>query len=123
MKELSLNAQTIVSRAETIAAESMYREKFDYSTARAVSELRIISELCLPFIKIGGKFIALKGAKAQEEINLSLNAIKILGGKIANTESFTLPSGGERNVISIKKISQTPTKYPRNFSQISKHPL
>ncbi len=123
LKELSLNAQTIVSRAETIAAESMYREKFDYSTARAVSELRIISELCLPFIKIGGKFIALKGAKAQEEINLSLNAIKILGGKIANTESFTLPSGGERNVISIKKISQTPTKYPRNFSQISKHPL
>ena len=123
LDELGLDGETLNCRAEEAANDSFYREKFDYSTARAVSELRNIAEFCLPFVKIGGTFISMKGARAQEEIDLSNKAITVLGGKIEKIQSFEIDSCGERTLIFIKKMSQTPTKYPRNYSQITKNPI
>lgn len=123
LNELSIEAETIVGRAEEYAHKEGYRENYDFATARAVSELRKISELCLPFVKTGGEFIAMKGAKADEEVKEAENAIITVGGKIERTEKFYIDSQNERNLIFIKKISQTSTKYPRNYSQIVKHPL
>ncbi|MBQ6624280.1 MAG: 16S rRNA (guanine(527)-N(7))-methyltransferase RsmG [Clostridia bacterium] len=123
LDELSLFGETLNSRAEEVGQNPDYRESFDFATARAVSELRNIAEFCLPLVKKGGTFIAMKGSKVEEEIAQSENALKTLGGKIENNFKFELPSCGERSIIHIKKISQTPTKYPRNFSQITKHPI
>lgn len=123
LEDLDLYAETITGRAEDVGNDPDYRESFDFATARAVSELRNIAEFCLPLIKKNGTFISMKGSKAQEEILSSDKAIEILGGRIERCESFKLSDVGERNIVFIKKISQTPTKYPRNFSQITKHPL
>lgn len=123
LEDLGLYAKTITARAEDVGNDPDYRESFDFATARAVSELRNIAEFCLPLVKKNGTFISMKGSKAQEEILSSDKAIKILGGRIERCESFELSDAGERNIVFIKKISQTPTKYPRNFSQITKHPL
>ena len=123
LDELSLSGTTIIGRAEELGQSVEHREKYDYSTARAVSELKIGAELCLPLTKTGGTFIAMKGSKAAEEAKNAKNALKLLGGEIVATNSVDLSSAGERHVLLIKKISQTPTKYPRNYSQITKHPL
>lgn len=123
LDELGLSASTVVARAEELGQKENYREKYDFSTARAVSELKIAAELCLPLTKKGGTFIAMKGSKAHEEAKSAENALRLLGGEIIKADCFELSSVGERTVFLIKKISQTPTKYPRNFSQISKHPL
>ncbi|MBQ7580412.1 MAG: 16S rRNA (guanine(527)-N(7))-methyltransferase RsmG [Clostridia bacterium] len=123
LDELSLKGTTVVGRAEELGQLLEHRERYDFSTARAVSELKIGAELCLPLTKKGGTFIAMKGAKAFEEANEAKNAMKTLGGEIVGKDTIELPSAGERTVFIIKKISQTPTKYPRNYSQISKHPL
>ena len=123
LEDLDLYAETITARAENVGNDPDYRESFDFATARAVSELRNIVEFCLPLVKKNGTFISMKGSKAQEEIVSSNKAIEILGGRIERCESFKLSDVGERNIVFIKKISQTPTKYPRNFSQITKHPL
>ena len=123
LDELSLKGTTIASRAEELGQNQKYREKYDFSTARAVSEMKIAAELCLPLTKKGGCFIAMKGAKAQEEAQFAKRALDVLGGRIEKADTFELSSVGERTIFCIKKISQTPTKYPRNFSQISKHPL
>lgn len=99
------------------------REKFDIVTARAVSNLPVLSELCLPFVKKDGYFIALKGAN-KEEITESVFAIKTLGGKIENIINFTLPiEESERNIIKIKKEKNTPQEYPRKYEKIIKKPL
>lgn len=123
LDELSLRGITVVGRAEELGQLLEHRERYDFSTARAVSELKIGAELCLPLTKKSGTFIAMKGAKAFEEANEAKNALKTLGGEIVGKDTIELPSAGERTVFIIKKISQTPTKYPRNYSQISKHPL
>lgn len=123
LNEIGLSGKTIVGRAEEIGQKPDYREKFDYSTARAVSELKVAAELCLPLVKQGGSFIAMKGAKALEEADSAKNAIELLGGTIDKYDTASLPYAGERTVFLIKKISQTSTKYPRNYSQITKHPL
>ena len=123
LNELSLQGETVTGRAEEYGKDENYREKYDFATARAVSELKTISELCIPFLKKDGLFIAMKGSGASEEIENSAKATEILGGKIERRENFEIPSCGERNLIFIRKISQTPTKYPRNYSQIIKHPL
>ncbi len=99
------------------------REKFSLVTARAVSNLTTLSELCLPLTKLNGYFIPLKGSN-EEEINDSLNAIKKLGGSIENIIKFTLPyEESTRNIIKIKKINTTPKEYPRRYDKIVKYPL
>ena len=120
---LGLNAKVLHSRAEEAAQKPEYRESFDIVCSRAVAALNILCEYCLPFVKKDGIFAAMKGAKAQEEIDVANNAIKTLGGEIIDKKSFTLSDGAERTIIIIKKISQNLPKYPRPSAQIAKKPL
>lgn len=120
---LGLNANVLHSRAEEAAQKPEYRESFDIVCSRAVAALNILCEYCLPFVKKGGIFAAMKGAKAQEEIELAKNSIKTLGGEIIAQKSFTLSDGAERTIIIIKKISHNLPKYPRQSAQIAKKPL
>ncbi len=99
------------------------REKFDIVTARAVSNMTTLTELCLPLVKINGYFIALKGSN-KEELNESIYAIEKLGGFIENTINFKLPfDSGERNIVKILKRKNTPKEYPRRYEKIVKTPL
>ena len=126
LKELAekLNIKDIkyfLGRAEDYVVNN--RERFDIVTARAVSNLPVLSELCLPLVKLNGYFIALKGSN-QEEIKDAEFAIKTLGGDIENIINFTLPiEGSERNIIKIKKVKNTPQEYPRKYEKIIKKPL
>lgn len=120
---LSLGATCIHSRAEDLGRSGEFRESFDFATARAVANLSDLCEYCLPFVKVGGKFIALKGSGADEEIRQAKDAIKTLGGKIAQTTEYTLPNGDGRTLVVIDKVNPTPDKYPRNSAQIKKKSL
>lgn len=115
-----IDAEFIHGRAEDYGKESQYREKFDFSCARAVANLSVLSEYCIPFVKIGGYFISMKGP--YEIIDESNKAVELLGGKIKSDIQYSLEND-TRRIIAIEKISQTPTKYPRNSSQIKKKPL
>ena len=121
--ELGLSANVLHTRAEEAGQSKEYRETFDIVCSRAVAALNVLCEYCLPFVKVGGYFVAMKAAKAQEEIDGAKAAIKLLGGKIVEEKSFNLSDGGERNIIIIKKISHVPPKYPRVSAQIAKKPL
>ena len=101
-----------------------YRESFDIVTARAVAKMDILSELCIPYVKVGGYFLAMKGKNFEEELNDAKRAIKILGGKLEQSEVFTLPEEmGSRGLIKIIKVKPTKNQYPRHFSKIKKNPL
>ena len=118
------NIETLHFRAEEAGKNKEYREKFDIATSRAVAPLNILVEYLLPFVKIGGKCICMKGSNIEEELENSKNAISILGGKIENMESFTLPRTDiARNIIVISKVSKTPEKYPRKAGTPSKEPI
>lgn len=123
LKNIGLSATVLHSRAEEAGQSEKYREKFDYATARAVANLRELSEYCLPFVKKGGSFISMKAARADEELFGAKKAIELLGGKVEKVESFLLDEAGERNVIIINKLSSTPAKYPRPSAKIAKNPL
>lgn len=118
-EKLGIRAEIVHARAEELGRER--REKYDFSTARAVSALPVLTEFCLPFVKKGGRFIALK--TFNEDVDLAKNAIKTLGGELEKTVDYKLPGGDDRRLVVVKKISQTPTKYPRSFANISKKPL
>ena len=118
--KLEIEAEFIHGRAEDFSKTSEYREKFDISCARAVANLSTLSELCIPFVKVGGRFISMKGPS--EDITSAKNAVEILGGNVSRETKYVLENE-ERRIIEIKKISQTPTKYPRNSAQIKKKPL
>lgn len=116
------NIQTIHSRVEDFAKNN--REKFDIATSRAVAQLNILLEYLLPLVKIGGICICMKGANIKEEIENSKNALEILGGKIEKIEEITLPGSDiKRNIIIVKKVKNTPNKYPRKAGIPSKEPL
>jgi len=119
--ELELDVTTIHSRAEDIT--STQREGYDFAVARAVANMRVLTEYCLPFVKVGGSFIAMKGASAEEETSEATKAISVLGGVLNKKDMFNLGDLGVRGIINVKKISQTSTKYPRNPGKISKQPL
>ena len=122
IKELNLkNVEVINDRAETLAKNINYREKFDFAVSRAVAKLNTLTEYCLPFVKINGEFIAYKG-DAEEEIKQANNAVKTLGGKIDKVESYELFSE-KRTLVYIKKITETPKKYPRGNGKERKKPL
>lgn len=118
---LEFSTECIHSRAEDGAKKPDLREKFDVATARAVAAMPVLCEYCLPYVKVGGFFAALKGPT--EDIDAAKPAIKLLGGKIDRRERYLLPNGDERMLVFVKKISQTPTKFPRNSGQISKKSL
>lgn len=118
------NIETIHFRAEEAGKNKEYREKFDIATSRAVAPLNILVEYLLPFVKIGGKCICMKGSNIEGELETSKNAINILGGRIENIEEFTLPRTDiARNIIVITKINTTPAKYPRKAGTPSKEPI
>ncbi len=123
LEKLGLDAEILHSRAEDAGQKKEYREQFDFSTARAVSNLRDLSEYCLPFVKKGGTFVSMKSARAQEEIAEAKGAIKILGGEVEEIKTFELDEAGERNIVLIKKVSSTPAKYPRPSAKMAKNPL
>ena len=117
------NAKVIHMRAEEAGKKPEFREKYDFATARAVAELRVLLEYTLPFVKPGGTFLSLKGASAIDEIDGAKNSLKTLGGKIEGINEFTLPGGDKRAIINVKKISHIPSKFPRVSAQIAKKPL
>ena len=109
-------------RAEE-AARKTWREQFDLASARAVAALPVLAEYCLPLVRVGGAFIAMKGASAAEELEAAQGAIRRLGGRYSQTRAFHLPGGDARSLVVVQKISQTPTAYPRNGGKIAKAPL
>lgn len=124
LNRTGLKANLIHSRAEDCARKAEYREQFDFAVSRAVAQLNVLSEFCLGYVKKGGKFVALKGPNADEEIEKAKKALQILGGKIANKYEFDLPkNGGKRNILEIQKVNITPQKYPRNSGKIKASPL
>ena len=118
------NIQAIHGRAEEIARNKLYREKYDVAVSRAVANLSTLTEYMLPFVKVGGKCICMKGANVNEELERAQNAIKELGGEIERVDNFYLfDNDNERNIIVIKKVKETSSKYPRKAGMPSKEPL
>ena len=118
------NIQAIHGRAEEIARNKLYREKYDVAISRAVANLSTLTEYMLPFVKVGGKCICMKGANVNEELERAQNAIKELGGEIERVDNFYLSDNdNERNIIVIKKVKETNPKYPRKAGTPSKEPL
>ncbi|MBO5313243.1 MAG: 16S rRNA (guanine(527)-N(7))-methyltransferase RsmG [Clostridia bacterium] len=113
-------------RAEELGQSREYRESFDVVTARAVGRLNLLCELCLPLVKVGGLFLAMKSISTDEEMEEAKSAVSLLGGECERVFRYTLTNGEEtveRAIVLIRKVKPTPSKYPRNNSQIAKKPL
>ncbi len=123
-EELELDNVTFVhSRAEDAGRDAKYREQFDVATARAVANLPVLCEYCLPFVRKGGCFIAMKG-KLDEELKNADKAISLLGGKIETVKEFQLPgTDADRTIVVIRKIKETPKRFPRQAGKPSKEPI
>lgn len=120
-RELGINANLVHSRAEELGQNKDYRESFDLALARAVAPMNVLSEYCLPFVKPGGSFVALKGSN--DDVSPAQSSIQTLGGELVNNVSYKLNDGDLRTLAIVKKISQTPTQYPRKPKKISTKPL
>jgi 16S rRNA (guanine527-N7)-methyltransferase len=125
IKDLKLEKiKAIHGRAEDFAQETQYREKFDIAVSRAVANLTVLSEFCIPYVKVGGYFVAMKGPAAEEEIKCSKNAIRMLGGRIEHIEKVQIEDSDlNHNLVIIKKITETHKKYPRKAGMVTKDPL
>ncbi len=125
IERLSLKKiNAIHGRAEDFAKKNLMREKFDLCVSRAVANLSSLSEFCLPYVKVGGRFISYKSEKAKEELEASKNAISILGGGNVICDEFSLPDTDfNRTFVIIEKIKETPDKYPRKAGTPIKQPL
>ncbi|MGM9986868.1 MAG: 16S rRNA (guanine(527)-N(7))-methyltransferase RsmG [Bacillaceae bacterium] len=123
--ELSLdNVAFYHDRAETFGKKEGIRESFDVVTARAVARLSVLSELCMPLVKVNGYFVAMKGAAAHDEVETGQYAVNVLGGEIQNVIDFTLPiEESERSIVIINKKRKTPKKYPRKPGTPNKQPI
>ena len=120
------NVKAIAMRAEDGGKNPEYREKFDIATARAVAQMRILTELCLPYVKVGGRFMAMKGKNAEFELQGAKKAISLLGGRDVKVEEISIKGGDElltHPLIIVNKKEKTPVNYPRPYAQISKKPL
>jgi 16S rRNA (guanine527-N7)-methyltransferase len=124
--ELGLKINTLSARAEDAAKMAEYRDSFDIAISRAVARMNLLDELCMPFVKVGGSFIAMKGAAGQEELDEAKNGIQRLGGEIARMDEYDLYTGFEdekRTIVEIRKTTATPKEFPRGFGAIKKKPL
>ena len=120
------NVTALCMRAEDGGKNAEFRERFDLVTARAVAEMRILCELCMPYVKVGGRFVAMKGKNAEFELAAAKKAIATLGGRNTKVETITLKYDGEElshPLILIDKKEKCPSTYPRPYAQISKKPL
>lgn len=115
--------EIIHARAEELAQNKQYRETYDVATTRAVSNLSTIVEYMLPFVKVGGFAICMKGPNFKEELDDAKKAIEVLGGKIEKIDSLNVGNDLERNIIIIKKVKNTPNKYPRGQSKLLREPI
>lgn len=123
VQKMQLNAVVLQNRAEELAHNKQYREKFDICTARAVAKMVTLVEYCLPFVKIGGKMIAYK-ANVQQELEEAEYAIELLGGKVIEQAEYTLPEDmGSRTVVIIEKVKNTAEQYPRGRGKERSKPL
>lgn len=120
LRDMGVPAQCVCSRAEDYAAKA--REQYDIATSRAVARLNILAELCLPFVKPGGYFLAMKAAAAAEELEEAKRGIARLGGRVEKTETYDI-DGAPRCVIVIRKKHPTPPAYPRRYAKIKQSPL
>ena len=120
---LSLDATLLHRQEEESARDKKMREQFDVVTARAVASLEVLAEYALPYVKIGGHFVAMKGPSCKEELEKGAKAIEILGGKVKTVVPFTLSDGSSRFIAVIEKVKKTPDAYPRHGSKIAKKPL
>ena len=119
-----IGIETVHGRAEDAAKKAEYREQFDLSVSRAVANLASLTEYCLPFVKVGGKFVSYKSVSVDEEIAQSKKAVYVLGGEIGKVEKFHLPgSDMERALVVVEKKRSTPKKYPRKAGMPTKEPL
>lgn len=125
IKELGLEGiEAIHGRAEELSIKPAYREQYDICVSRAVASLDTLCEYCIPFVKVGGYFISMKGPDIDDELKLSKNAIKELGGRVVDTKFVQIPETNiTHSLIIIEKIRQTPTKYPRGGGKPRKNPL
>lgn len=118
------NIQTLCGRAEELSRTDEHREAYDTVLSRGVARLNVLCEWCLPFVKVGGRFIAMKGSKGDEELAEAQNAIAVLGGKVADFKKYNLPGENrDYSLIVIEKITSTPAQYPRHNSKIERKPL
>ena len=116
------DVQCVHARAEEFAAE--HRQSFDFAVSRAVANLSVLGELCLPLVKPGGYFLSMKSVESGQELEAAKKAIQILGGRVERTADYQIPGTDViHRVIFIKKIAETPKKYPRPFAKIKKNPL
>ena len=122
LPQLGVEAEVVTARAEEFVQTR--REQYDIATSRAVARLNILAELCLPYVKVGGLFVEMKGPNADEELDGAENALKLLGGKVEKVHKFNLPCDeGERTIIVIKKVKSTPKQSPRISGKIKSQPL
>lgn len=117
---LGVDARVVDARAEEYV--STCREAYDLAVSRAVARLNILCELCLPYVKVGGKFLALKGAMTSEEVDEARNAIAALGGKVADIYEYPVSDAAHRIVV-VEKVRPTPAQYPRKYAKIKQNPL
>lgn len=121
---LGVDAACVHGRAEEFGRLPDWREQFDVATARAVADLRMLTELCLPFVRVGGIFLAMKAEDCQAEVDAAGRAVSLLGGRLLPAYSYTIPGTGvTRKVIRIQKTAPTPERYPRRFAKLQKQPL
>ena len=115
---MGVEAQCVAARAEEFSA----RERYDFAVSRAVARLNVLAELCLPFVRVGGAFLAMKGAAAQEELDEARRGIAKLGGAVEDVKPYDI-GGAEHRVIVVRKVRPTPAVYPRRFAKIKQQPL
>ena len=120
LPQLEVPADCVAARAEEYVAQ--HREQFDLVTSRAVARLNVLAELCLPYVRVGGRFLALKGAMAQEEADEANHAVAALGGKLAGIREYPVDDAVHRIVV-VEKVRPTPAAYPRKFAKIKQNPL
>ena len=123
--QLSLRGvRTVHGRAEELGTDPGFRERYDFASARAVADLRVLCELCLPFVKVGGRFLAMKSVGSDREIEEAQSAVQALGGRVQRCFDYAIP-GTEvsHRVVVVEKTGPTPPKYPRRWTKIQKSPL
>lgn len=125
IQQLALSGVSCIhSRAEDSGKQKEYRENYDYCVSRAVANLTVLCEYCLPFVKLGGMLIAFKGPEAEQEVQQSQKAIKVLGGEVTEIKQVVIPNIElQHKIILIKKVQQTPIQYPRKAGKALKTPI
>ena len=123
--QLGLSGVTAIhARAEEQAQVKGFRDSFDFATARAVADLRLLAELCLPYVKVGGFFLSMKSVESDQELEHAAHAIKLLGGRVRDTKDYTIPGTDVKHrVVIMEKVAPTLKGYPRRWAKIQKEPL